>query len=176
VDCIPAEDNFANITNPKSLGAENKYMIKEYIIDGNNLIGKIKHLHDLQGKDKFSSREQLALILERYFYNKPVKVKLHFDGHYSTPIKVSKIKIEYSDNKPADENIKRDITIAHNPKLVAVVSSDHSVMEFAKLSSCTVMNSERFAKRLKAKEDKDLEEKLIDQISNDEIKKMFGVD
>lgn len=151
-------------------------MIKEYIIDGNNLIGKIKELHELQNKDKLSSREKLALMLERYFINKPVKVKLHLDGHFSEPINVSKIKIEYSENKPADENIKRDITLSKNPKLVAVVSSDHSVMQFAQKSSCMVMKSESFAKRLKAREGNNLEEKLIKTISNDEIKKMFGVE
>lgn len=151
-------------------------MIKEYIIDGNNLIGKIKELHQLQTKDKVSSREKLAWMLERYFINRPVKVKLHFDGHYKEPIRVSKIRIEYSGNKTADENIKRDITIANNPKLVAVVSSDHNVMEFAKVNSCTVMKSENFARKLNAKADNNLEEKLIGQISKEEIKKMFGVD
>ncbi|MFC2136389.1 NYN domain-containing protein [Bacteroidota bacterium] len=151
-------------------------MIKEYIIDGNNLIGKIKELHRLQNKDKFSSREKLAFMLERYFINRHVKVKLHFDGHYSGAIKVSKIKIEYSENKTADENIKRDIAGANNPKLIAVVSSDHSVMQYAQKSSCTVMKSESFANRLKAKEGNDLEEKLMKEISNDEIKKMFGVE
>ena len=151
-------------------------MIKEYIIDGNNLIGKIKSLQKIQNKDRKSSREKLAFMLERYFVDKPVKVKLHFDGYYAEPIKVTKISIEYSDNKTADENIKRDITLAKNTKLVAVVSSDHSVMGYAKASSCTVIKSEDFAKRLKGKDDRKLEEKLISQIGKDEIKKIFGVD
>lgn len=151
-------------------------MIKEYIIDGNNLIGKIKKLHELQNKERISSREKLAFMLERYFAKKHVKVKLHFDGYYAEPIKVTKISIEYSDNKTADENIKRDITLARNPKLVAVISSDHSVMGYAKASSCTVIKSEVFAKSLKEKDNRKLEEKLISQIGKDEIKRIFGVD
>jgi hypothetical protein len=41
-----------------------------FIIDGNNLIGKIKSLMDLQKKDKQASREKLVLILDRYFLAK----------------------------------------------------------------------------------------------------------
>ncbi len=38
-----------------------------YIIDGNNLIGKIASLMNLQKKDKQASREKLIYILDRYF-------------------------------------------------------------------------------------------------------------
>ena len=51
-----------------------------YIIDGNNLIGKIKHFSNIQKKDKQAAREKLALFLDRYFISKKAKVTLHFDG------------------------------------------------------------------------------------------------
>lgn len=52
--------------------------MRHYIIDGNNLIGKIASLQKLQKKNKQSSREKLAFILESYFLGKPNnKVSLH---------------------------------------------------------------------------------------------------
>ncbi len=38
-----------------------------YIIDGNNLIGKIKRFSSLQKKDKQTAREKLAFYVDRYF-------------------------------------------------------------------------------------------------------------
>ncbi|MHB9041277.1 MAG: NYN domain-containing protein, partial [Melioribacteraceae bacterium] len=52
-----------------------------YIIDGNNLIGRIKSLQQLQKKDKQASREKLIYFLNRYFTGKKVKLSLHLDGH-----------------------------------------------------------------------------------------------
>ena len=52
-----------------------------YIIDGNNLIGKIPSLMNLQKKDKQASREKLVYMLDRYFIQKKVNVTLHLDGH-----------------------------------------------------------------------------------------------
>jgi predicted RNA-binding protein with PIN domain len=55
--------------------------MKQYIIDGNNLIGKIPSLNILQKKDKQGSREKLAFMVDNYFSQKNAKVFLHFDGH-----------------------------------------------------------------------------------------------
>ena len=44
--------------------------MRHFIIDGNNLMGKIPSLYKLQKKDGQSSREKLAFILESYFMNK----------------------------------------------------------------------------------------------------------
>ena len=53
--------------------------MRHYVIDGNNLIGKIGSLHKLQNKDKQGSREKLAFILERYFSGKNnIKVNTSF--------------------------------------------------------------------------------------------------
>ena len=54
--------------------------MKKYIIDGNNLIGKIKSIFTLHQKDKSQSRKNLIKILDKYFSDKKVKVNLHFDG------------------------------------------------------------------------------------------------
>jgi predicted RNA-binding protein with PIN domain len=44
--------------------------MKHYIIDGNNLIGKIKSFNQLQKKNKQQCREKLAFLLSRYFSKK----------------------------------------------------------------------------------------------------------
>ena len=50
-----------------------------YIIDGNNLIGKISSLMSLQKKDKQASREKLVFLLDRYFSQKKANVTLNLD-------------------------------------------------------------------------------------------------
>ena len=149
-------------------------MIKKYIIDGNNLIGKIKSLWTLQQKDKQLSRIKLVKILDQHFGSKNIKVSLHFDGFANEAIPSSKIKILYSDKNTADSKIKNEIDNSKNPKVIAVISSDHSVQNYAKVNSCTVIQSEDFAEELKRK-NTNTEEQLIKSIDNDEIKKMFGL-
>jgi predicted RNA-binding protein with PIN domain len=151
-------------------------MIKKYIIDGNNLIGKISELWVLQQKDRQLSRIKLVKYLDQYFANKNVKVSLHLDGYAADPIPSSKVKINYSDNKTADSKIKKEIDNSKNPKVLLVVSSDHSVQNYAKVNSCAVLSSEDFNKMLKDKKSKKSEDDIAKSISNDEIKKIFGVD
>jgi hypothetical protein len=144
-----------------------------YIIDGNNLIGKIKSIWEIQQKDKQASREKLAFVLDRYFSRRKEKVSLHFDGFPSDAIRTSKIKIHYSESKSADSQIKIEIDQSKNPKLIIVVSSDNSVKQYAKLSSCKVITSEKFGKTIFEKDEIDKEEELIKQIDNEELKRLF---
>jgi predicted RNA-binding protein with PIN domain len=151
-------------------------MIKKYLIDGNNLIGKITELWALQQKDRQMSRVKLVKYLDQYFAKNNLKVSLHLDGFAADPIPSSKVKIHYSDNKTADSKIKKEIDISKNPKVLAVVSSDHSVQNYAKVNSCTIISSEDFTKMLNDKKSKKSEEDIAKSISNDEMKKLFGVD
>ena len=77
-------------------------MQRKYIIDGNNLIGKIP---ELKGLNKQILREKLAFILERYFFNKKTNVSLHFDGFANAQIQARGLKITYSENRIADDKI-----------------------------------------------------------------------
>ena len=150
--------------------------MKHYIIDGNNLIGKIKNLKSLFQKDKQASGEKLVLILERYFIRKKAKVTLHFDGFENDPIKSSKIKITYSGNRTADENIKDQIERSKNRTNLIVVSSDNNLREFARVCACERIKSEVFAKQLYSSQSNDEENDRIQSIDNpDEFKKLFGV-
>jgi predicted RNA-binding protein with PIN domain len=150
--------------------------VNKYIIDGNNLIGKIPELWKLQKKDKQASREGLAFRLERYFFQKKIEVSLHFDGFPKEAIKARKIKIYYSENTIADNKIKDEIANANNPKLITVISSDFNVQEYAKVNSCSIIKSENFAKELEKKDNIDDEEEIVKSISNEEMKRLFGIE
>ncbi len=150
-------------------------MIQKYIIDGNNLIGKISNLWALQQKDKQMSRVKLVKKIDQYFNGKNTKVSLHFDGFAGDAIPSSSAKIYYSNNKTADSKIKQEIDTSKNPKTIAVVSSDHAIQNYARVNSSKVIKSEEFSKQLNEKQSVNPEEEISKSISDEEIKKMFGV-
>ena len=151
--------------------------MKTYIIDGNNLIGKTKHLMLLQNKDKQSSREQLVFMIDNYFHNKNQDVYIHLDGFKSTAINPSKSRLIYSNSKTADETIKRQIEQTVNKKNIVVVTSDNNLREFAKVCRSDVMLSEEFLKLIESGNQNDDEAKRINEMNNnDEFKKLFGAD
>ena len=150
--------------------------MKKYIIDGNNLIGKIRSLGNLQKKDKQASREKLAHLVERYFSNKKVEVILNFDGFANQKISVSKIKLVYSDKISADEKIKKQIEAESNKRNVVVISSDNNVREFAQVCGCEIISSEDFGKEITKSQNADDEDsriKAMDDINT--FKKLFDV-
>ncbi|MBK8945906.1 MAG: NYN domain-containing protein [Ignavibacteriae bacterium] len=149
--------------------------MKIYLIDGNNLIGKIKSVQNIHQKTKNQSRQNLAKILDKYFSDKKVKVHLHFDGFENDPISSAKMKIIYSNNKSADSEIIKEIDNSKNPKLLVVVSSDSKINNYAKVNSCETIKSEDFAKLI-LKRKNISEEQIQKTIAENEIKKLFGVE
>ncbi len=148
-------------------------MLKRFIIDGNNLMGKIPELKSIPKSNRQSARERLCHILDRYFSSKKIKVSLHFDGFAGPAIRTSSLNIHYSSDKPADDLIRNEIGQAKNSKLLTIVSSDHSLTSFAKACSCTIIKAEDFVRELNKKIDNN-EEDRINSISNDEMKKLFN--
>lgn len=149
-------------------------MIQKYILDGNNLIGKIKSLWELQKSDKQLSRVKLVKLLDQYFAPKKYLVSLHFDGYENDAIPTGKLKIYYSKNDSADNKIKKEIDSTGVKKTIAVVSSDHTVQNYAKVNSCKVLSSEEFSKSITKSKTTNSEEEISKSISNDEMKKLFG--
>ncbi len=150
--------------------------MKHYIIDGNNLIGKIISLNQLQKKNKQHSREKLAFLLSRYFNKKNTPVSLHFDGFENEAIRVSGIKIIYSCSSTADEKIKREIEQSKNPRNNILVTSDSNLAEFGRMCSCQLIKCEEFANQLLSLKYTDEEQTKIDAInSSEEFKKLFGI-
>lgn len=149
--------------------------MQHYIIDGNNLIGKIKELIILQKKNKQATREKIAFLIEKYFAGKKQKVTLHFDGHPNIPIKIFHAKIVYSENKTADEKIKDQISNINNRKSLIVVTSDLNIKEFAKVCGCKVISSEEFGIKLKSRKSIDEEKSRIKEIDDIEMfKRLFN--
>ena len=150
--------------------------MKKYVIDGNNLIGKIRSLGNLQKKDKQAPREKLTHLVERYFSNKKVEVILNFDGFANQKIIVSKMKLVYSDKISADEKIKKQIEAEGNKRNLVVISSDNNIREFAKVCSCEVISSEDFGKEITKSQNADDEESRIKAMDDiDTFKKLFDV-
>jgi len=151
--------------------------MKHYIIDGNNLIGKISSLKKLHKKNKQLSAEKLSFILGRYFIRKKSTVSLHFDGFESKKINTGGIKIFYSNKSTADEKIKNEIERSRNPRNIVLVTSDLNLAEFGKVCSCKVLKSENFSKLLFFDANVDEEKSRIDEINNQqEFKKLFGIE
>ncbi len=150
--------------------------MKHYLIDGNNLLHKVKDIKKLQKENPQNSREVLAHRIDRYFTSKKVKVTLHLDGFPQEAIRTSKVKIHYSESKTADDEIRFQIDRAKNPKIFIVISSDHKVMQYAKVNSCAILKSEEFIIEMDLINSKNEEHDRTKSIDNDEIKKLFGVE
>jgi predicted RNA-binding protein with PIN domain len=150
--------------------------MQSYIIDGNNLIGKIKELQQLQKKDKQASREKLAFMIDNFFMGKKILVSLHFDGYQNTPIKITSGKIIYSQNQSADDKIKAEIIASGNPKTITLVSSDNNLRQFAQVCRASVILAEEFAAEIYKRDAADDEEKRIQSINNvEEFKRIFNI-
>jgi uncharacterized protein len=150
--------------------------MREYVIDGNNVIHKIRSLSLIQKKDRQIARERLAFSIDRFFTGKNVKVFIFFDGFSSTPIKTLKARILYSDNKSADSMIRSYIENSKNPKNIVAVSSDDEIRKLARASATTSISSEEFAGMISRNPGEDEEEKKIKDLDNEEFKRLFGAE
>lgn len=149
--------------------------MKKYLIDGNNLIGKIVLLSNIQKKDKQSSREKLAHLLDRFFSEKKVRAILFFDGYENQKIKTTRIQIVYSDRISADEKIKIQIESEKSTRNAIIVSSDNGIKEFAKVCGCKVISSEEFGSEITKRKSADDEASRIEEMNDiDEFKKIFN--
>lgn len=114
-------------------------------------------------------------MLSRYFSRKKNSVNLHFDGYEREAIKVPSIKIIYSGNYSADDNIKREIEKSKNPRNIILITSDTNLMEFGRVCSCKVIKCEEFARLLKQTNPDEGEYKSDSNVNVEEFKKLFGI-
>lgn len=143
----------------------------EYLIDGNNLLGKIPHLKNLKIN---VAVEKLIFLIENSFVNKKVRITIFLDGYPLDVIK-SKLNLVYSFSKSADEIIKEKIKQSRRNKNIIVISSDLEVYSFAKEYGCSAIKSEEFYKNYLTKKFENSEEKP--SIGNiEEFKKLFNTD
>jgi predicted RNA-binding protein with PIN domain len=145
-----------------------------YVIDGNNVMGKIPHLFKLQQKDKQRAREQLVYLLQRYFSSKKINLNLYFDGYENAPLRLGKGKIIYSGNKQADHFIREQIERTKNRKNLVLVSSDNELKNFGRACSCRIISSEDFVKLLMKEKTEDEEKLRVEDINDvEEWKRIF---
>lgn len=150
--------------------------MKSYLIDGNNLIGKLKKLFAIQKKDRQSARSKLVFLLERNFKDRKEHITLFFDGFEKEAIPFLAGKIIYSNKKTADEEIKLMIENTGSRRSLIVVSSDIEIINFAKSCGCQVISSEAFAEKLSQKKIIVEEKSKIQEIDDvEQFKKLFGV-
>lgn len=146
-----------------------------YIIDGNNLIGKIPSLKKLHSQDKQSSRSGLVSILNSYLAGKKVNISLHLDGFKNTPLTISIGKIIYSDKQTSDIKIREEIEGSKNPKLITLISSDYSLVQYARLNSCTIILSNEFWKMINRSNERNEEKNIVKSLEGEKnyFKKLF---
>ena len=130
--------------------------VELYLIDGYNVIYKIPEIKILMETDLQSARERFVMLLTNYFSNKRTEVIVVFDGLsdiadfnvHTNP----KVKVLFSrQNQKADILIKSITDERSNKSLITIISSDHEVYQYGKVSRCNVMKSEEFIKKTRAK-------------------------
>ncbi len=149
--------------------------MNHYIIDGNNLIGKI--MKNMKIVNKGAYRDELVRILNTHFAGKKCSVSLHFDGYENIPLLFTKGKIIYSNNRTSDEKIREEIDNSTSKRKIILVTSDRQLAEYARVNSCKVISSEEFGNDISNKRQSDEEVQRIKEMENEteEFKKLFGL-
>ncbi len=137
-----------------------------FYIDGNNLLHLSKRLSAIQKKDKQGSREALISYLLQYFRGKKCAVTVFFDGFESNQIHSAPLAIRYSNKHEADDDIRKAISSAKNPRLITLVTSDGPLAGFGRKCSCTILSSEDFDKMLFTKHATPQEDAAINSLQN----------
>lgn len=149
--------------------------MKTIIVDGNNLIHKIKKIKDLYLKDSTSAQLSLQESIKTYI-EKNVKLIIYFDGTGSSRQK----EIVYTGNDTADNLIKEYINKNYTKEKITVVSSDNEITRFARVCSCKVIKSEDFYKEIQSSSihfgimDNSEKPNKITRKELEEFKRLFG--
>ena len=117
--------------------------MKTIIIDGNNLLHKIRQIKEMHSYDKAGAAFALRDFV-RSRYKAKANIIIVFDGHGNNEGK----SVIYSGNVTADTIIREKIEQAKNSRELVIVSSDAGITDLAKVCGCEVIKSENFAKSL----------------------------
>jgi predicted RNA-binding protein with PIN domain len=155
-------------------------VLPHYIIDGYNLIHAIPSLKKLLQADAFQAREQLAFLVSRLTFKRKFRCTIVFDGMKPSDIQLqsshSPIHIVFSSPVTADDKIKSMITQSKNRTSLVIISSDHEILDYAKVCSCTTHTSKYFSNLLLEEENGGTEKEQSSLSKNqvDEWLKIFG--
>jgi predicted RNA-binding protein with PIN domain len=158
-----------------------------YIVDGYNMLHRIPELRRQAGSGLEAGRKALLVRLAAFRARSRNPVVVVFDGNPEVSGgsgAAGGIEVVFS-RKPvnADTAIKQLIDRRKNEAALAVVSSDHEIMWYARACGCEVLSSEAFFSRLKTASatatDDAMEDKSDPQMSRGELddwKKLFGIE
>jgi predicted RNA-binding protein with PIN domain len=150
--------------------------MKYYIIDGNNLIGKIPALQKLHKNNPQNSREKLYGIISGYFQEKKYEVIIFYDGFENVPLRHSRVKVDYSNSNTADDHVRAYISKSRSRSQITLISSDRALCEFARQCTCKIWSCEEFNDALTKAKEVDAEKEKIRSLSgsNEEFIKLFS--
>jgi predicted RNA-binding protein with PIN domain len=124
-------------------------MIPHYIIDGYNLIHAVPSLKQLLQHDGYQARERLIAAVSRLTFKKKFRCTIVFDGakpiDIQAPSSHAPIHIVFSSPVSADAKIRDMITASKNRTQLVIISSDHEILNYAKVCSCATHTSKYFA-------------------------------
>jgi predicted RNA-binding protein with PIN domain len=129
---------------------------EHYIIDGYNVMHFIPKFKNLLKKDLEYSRVMFIQTLSNYFIHKKIDVTVVFDGERNSSeintLNTPEVKVIFSAApEKADNKIKSLIDFSRNKALTIIISSDHEVYQYAKVSKCKAMTSDKFYELLLSK-------------------------
>jgi len=123
-------------------------MSRKFLVDGYNLMHKIPAVKQKMGGDLEAARHDLVRRLSIFGSGKNCSITVVFDGRsgYSpTESGAGGVKVIFSRGpEKADPLIKRIIDQQGGGSMLNVVTSDHEILNYARLYSCTLLTSEDF--------------------------------
>jgi predicted RNA-binding protein with PIN domain len=154
-------------------------MLPHYIIDGYNLIHAIPSLKKLLARDAVQAREQLIEHVSRLTHRRKFRGTIVFDGarpQNDFGSSNAPIHVVYAAPLSADEKIKSLIEHAPNRAWLVVISSDHEILNFARVCACTTHTSTYFARMLFETETggEEKEQSSLSKSQLDEWLRLFG--
>jgi hypothetical protein len=153
--------------------------MQHFIIDGYNVIHAIPSLKNLLAHDAESAREQLIYLVAQLSTKRKFRCTIVFDGHAPAHHRSSPnapIHVLYSFPQIADVKIKEMIDKAKNRSLLVIISSDHEILNYARVCSCITHTSKHFANLLSS-DGPSAPEKSDAPLSDSQVKewlKIFG--
>jgi predicted RNA-binding protein with PIN domain len=118
-----------------------------YLVDGNNLA----HVLGLS-RQGLADREATTLLVGRFCRSQGAQAALVFDGPAPSGAprsrQLHRMKVEFSESRPADELILKQLDDSKTPKDFTVVTSDKSLGDKARHRGATVEKAHVFARKL----------------------------
>ncbi len=124
--------------------------MQEYIIDAHNVIHTTGQFRNFIAQGIDAARVALLNAIESFAQDYPSYIfTVVFDGRNAGVSSAYRmVKVQYSNNKTADELIKKRIRKLSGKRNVIIVSSDTEVHNYARVNALQVESSSQFAQKI----------------------------